>query len=202
MICRIHDEALEKVPDQGPLILVTNHINILEIPIFYTALQPRPITAFSAAKRWKVWWSRWLLNIAGAIPLKPGEVNLKALHEGLDSLKEGKILIIAPEGTRSGHGRLQKGQPGVVLLAMRSGAPIQPLVFYGHENYKENLLRLRRSDFHFAVGEPFYLDLKGQKVSRTIRQRMVDAIMYQMATLLPQKNRGVYTDLEQQRKNI
>jgi len=196
IICRIHDDPLVKVPSQGPLILIVNHVNIIEIPIFYTSLQPRPIVAFSAAKRWKVCWTRWLLNLAGAIPLEIGEINLSALRKGLDCLKQGNILLIAPEGTRSGDGRLQKGYQGICLLAMRSKAPMFPLVFYGHENYKQNLLSLRRTDFFFAIGKPFYLDPKGEKVTGSIRQNMVDEIMYKLAAMLPPQNRGVYSDLE------
>jgi 1-acyl-sn-glycerol-3-phosphate acyltransferase len=201
LICRIHDDALELIPAEGPLILMVNHINILEIPIFFTALQPRHLIAFSAAKRWKVWWSRWLLNLADAIPLKIGETNIQALRKGITVLKENKILLIAPEGTRSGHGRLQQGYPGVVVVAMRSGAPILPLGFYGHENYKSNLLQLKRTDFTFTVGEPFYLDPKVAKVTRSVRQGMLEEMMYQLAAILPPEYRGVYGDLENASEN-
>jgi hypothetical protein len=43
MICRIDDSQLEGVPMTGPLIIVTNQVNILEIPIIYTRLQPREL---------------------------------------------------------------------------------------------------------------------------------------------------------------
>ncbi|OGO21040.1 MAG: hypothetical protein A2Z14_12795 [Chloroflexi bacterium RBG_16_48_8] len=196
IICRIHDEPLAEVPHHGPLILVTNHTNILEVPLVYAALQPRPIGGFSAAKRWKVWWSRWLLNIAGAIPLHRGEADVNAMRKGLEWLNRGNILIIAPEGTRSYDGRLQRGRPGVVLLAMRTGAPILPLVFYGHEGFEENLKHFRRTDFYLSVGEPFYLNTKGEKVTQELRQKITDEVMYKMAALLPPENRGIYSDLE------
>jgi 1-acyl-sn-glycerol-3-phosphate acyltransferase len=195
ILCRIHGEELMKVPHQGPLIIVINHVNILEIPLIYVVLQPRPIGGFSAAKRWKVWWSRWLLNTAGAIPLHRGEADIKALRKGLDWLEEGNILLIAPEGTRSYTGHLQRGHPGVVLLAMRTGATILPLVFYGHEYFEEKLKKLRRVDFYISVGEPFYLDTKGKKVTQHNRQQIADEIMYKMAALLPPEYRGVYSDL-------
>jgi 1-acyl-sn-glycerol-3-phosphate acyltransferase len=196
VICRIHDEPLVKVPHQGPLIIVTNHINILEVPLVYVVLQPRPIGGFSAAKRWKVWWSRWLLNVTGAIPLHRGEADINAMRRGLEWLNKGNILIIAPEGTRSHDGRLQRGYPGVVLLAMRTSAPLLPLVFFGHENFEENLKHLRKTDIYFEVGDRFYLDPKKQKVTQRIRQEMTDEIMYKMAALLPPENRGVYSNLD------
>jgi 1-acyl-sn-glycerol-3-phosphate acyltransferase len=196
VICRIHDEPLAKVPDQGPLIIVTNHVNILEVPLVYVALQPRLIGGFSAAKRWKVWWSRWLLNVAGAIPLHRGEADINAMRKGLEWLDKGNILIIAPEGTRSYHGRLQRGHPGVALLAMRTGAPLLPLAFFGHERFEENLKHLKKTDIYFAVGDRFYLDPKEQKVTQRIRQEMTDEIMYKLAALLPPSNRGEYSNLD------
>jgi 1-acyl-sn-glycerol-3-phosphate acyltransferase len=55
---------------------------------------------------------------------------------------------------------------------------------------------LRRTDFHVVVGNPFYLNVDGIKVTRQVRQQIVDEIMYQMAALLPPDYRGYYSDLE------
>jgi len=186
---------LARVPDQGPLILVANHVNILEMPILYTRLQPRTVTGFAAAYRWEKLGTRWLLEVCGAIPLRRGEADIAALRKALEMLKTGHIFAVAPEGTRSGHGRLQKAHPGVVLLALRSGAPLLPVVYYGSEHYRDNLRRLRRTDFHIVVGEPFHIDTGGARVTRQVRQQIVDEIMYQMAALLPLAYRGVYSDL-------
>lgn len=195
LLCRIDDEQLARVPERGPLILLANHVNILEIPILYTRLQPRPVTGFAAAYRWETLWTRWLLDVCGAIPLHRGQADIAALRKALELLKAGHIFAIAPEGTRSEHGRLQKAHPGVVILALRSGAPLLPVVFYGAEHFRENLRRLRRTDFHIVVGQPFYVDAGGVRVTRQVRQQIVDEIMYQMAALLPPPYRGVYSDL-------
>ncbi len=195
LLCRIDDAQLAQVPERGPLILIANHVNILEIPILYTRLQPRPVTGFAAAYRWEALWTRWLLDVCGAIPLHRGEADIAALRKALELLRAGHIIAIAPEGTRSEHGRLQQAHPGVVLLALHSGAPLLPVVYYGAEHYRGNLRRLRRTDFHIVVGEPFYIDAGGAKVTRQVRRQIVDEIMYQMAALLPPAYRGVYSDL-------
>ena len=154
------------------------------------------MTGFVAAYRWDNPWLRWLLEVCGAIRLRRGEADTAAMRRAIEMLKAGCIVIIAPEGTRSGHGRLQKAHPGVVLLALHSGAPMLPLVFfYGGEHYQDNLRRLRRTDFHIVVGRPFYLDAGGAKVTRQVRRQMVDEVMVQMAALLPPAYRGVYSDV-------
>jgi len=70
-----------------------------------------------------------------------------------------------------------------------------PVVHFGGELLWRNLPRLRRTGFHIVVGQPFYLDAGDIKVTRAVRQQMVDEIMYQMAALLPPAYRGVYSDL-------
>jgi 1-acyl-sn-glycerol-3-phosphate acyltransferase len=195
LLCRVDDAQLVRVPDQGPLILVANHVNFLEVPLLYTHLQPRPMAGFAKAETWDHPALRLLADLWGAIPLNRGEADMAALRQALEALEAGHILALAPEGTRSGHGRLQRGRPGVVLLALRSGAPLLPMVYYGGELFWRNLSRLRRTDFHIVVGQPFYLDASGVKVTREVRQQMTDEIMYQMAALLPPVYRGVYSDL-------
>jgi len=83
----------------------------------------------------------------------------------------------------------------VVLLALHSHAPLLPVAYYGAERYKENLSRLKRTDFHLRVGKPFYLEGKGEKVTRLVRKKMMDEVMHQLAKLLPPEYRGEYADI-------
>ena len=75
------------------------------------------------------------------------------------------------------------------------------MVYYGSEDYKKNLSRLKRSDFHLAVGSPFYLDSHGRPLDRQVRQQMTDEIMYQLAALLPPAYRGLYSDQSKATQN-
>jgi 1-acyl-sn-glycerol-3-phosphate acyltransferase len=110
-------------------------------------------------------------------------------------LKQGGIIGLAPEGTRSGHGRLLRAHPGVVLLAQWTSAQLIPVVHTGGEDLKKNLSRLRRTDFKLIVGNPFHIDFGDIKMTSEIRQTIADEIMFQMAALLPAKYRGEYADL-------
>jgi len=193
--CQVDDRALERIPTKGPLILVANHINFLEVPVLYTHLLPRPVAGFAKAEHWGNPPMRFLFETYGAIPLRRGEADATAIEQALAALREGWIFAMAPEGTRSGHGRLQHGRAGVVLLAAQSGAPIQPMVHYGGEGIWRNLWRLRRTEFHIVVGNPFRLDKLAAKATREVRQAIADEIMYQIAALLPASYRGVYADL-------
>jgi 1-acyl-sn-glycerol-3-phosphate acyltransferase len=196
ILCRIDSRALAQVPAQGPLLLVANHVNFLDAPVMITHLQPRPLTGFVKAETWDNPVMGLLFNIWGGIPIRRGEPDMAALGMALEALRLGKIVVVAPEGTRSGSGRLKRGYPGIVVLALRSGAPLLPVAYYGGENFRDNVSRLRRTDFHINVGPPFTIDPGGQKVTRPVRQAITDEIMYQIAALLPEEYRGEYAELE------
>ena len=196
LLCKIDDQQIRKVPSRGPLILVSNHINFIEVPIIYTHLLPRPVTGFVKSETWDNPLMGALFDIWGGIPLRRGEADVFALRQALKALKNGYLLGITPEGTRSGTGELQRGYPGVVTVALKSGAPLLPVVYYGSELLHTNLRKLKRTDFHIIVGKPYHIDTHGEKLTRHLRQVIVDQIMYQIARLLPPQYRGYYSDLE------
>jgi 1-acyl-sn-glycerol-3-phosphate acyltransferase len=196
-LCKINDAEVTRVPERGPLILVINHINFLDIPVMYTRLLPRPFTGYAKHESWDNILKRGLIDVWGGFPLHRGEPDMAALRWGLEVLRAGYILAIAPEGTRSGHGRLQEAHPGVVFLALRSGVPLLPVVYYGNEDFWDNLPKLKRTEVNLAVGRPFRLESGGEKVTQEVRQQMIEEVMYQLAGLMPSEYRGVYADESQ-----
>jgi 1-acyl-sn-glycerol-3-phosphate acyltransferase len=195
ILCRIDAPNLDKVPQKGPLILYSNHTGQIEVPLMYAHLQPRPLTGIAKVETWDNWFLRWIFNLWGAIPIHRGEADLEAMRKSLEALEKGKILAISPEGTRNKTGQLLRAQPGVVSLGLRSGAPLMPIAHWGGENFSKNIKQLKRTDFHIRVGEPFKLDTGNKRVTKEVRQQMVDEMMYRLAALLPEYYRGAYADL-------
>jgi 1-acyl-sn-glycerol-3-phosphate acyltransferase len=195
IICDVDDNQLINVPDEGPLILACNHINFIEVPLVFTHLKPRKVTAFAKAETWDNPLMGYLFTLWGAIPIQRGEADTAAFKKGLDALSKGKILAITPEGTRSKDGQMGPGLPGIVLMAQRSNSPILPLVYYGSEKLQYNIQHLKRTEFHIRVGKVFRIKSEENKATRKIRMKIVDEIMYQLAILLPERYRGNYSDL-------
>ena len=52
LLCRIDKRDFSKIPSRGPLILVTNHISSLEVPLLFSHLQPRGITGLAKIETW------------------------------------------------------------------------------------------------------------------------------------------------------
>jgi 1-acyl-sn-glycerol-3-phosphate acyltransferase len=195
-VCRIDVDELKKVPRTGPLILVGNHINFLEAPIILPHLNNPNVTGLAKRETWKNPLFHFLFNQWGGIPIDRGVVDREAFRLSVSALQQGKILAVAPEGTRSKNGQLLRGKPGIVALALRSQAALMPICFYGYENFWSNLKRLRRSDFHIRVGMAFCIQLDGGTPDKDARQIITDEIMYKIAELLPAQYRGVYADVD------
>jgi 1-acyl-sn-glycerol-3-phosphate acyltransferase len=194
--CRIIGmEELQKVPMRGPLIAIANHTGQIEVPLIFAHLQPRPVTGWAKVEAWDNKFLNWVFGVWGLIPVHRGEADMKALKDALKALQEGKILGIAPEGTRNKTGKLIRAMPGTVMVALKSGAPIIPVAHWGGEVYLKNLKRLKRTDFHIRVGEAFMINTEGIKVTGEIRQLIADDMMYELAKLLPEEYRGEYSDL-------
>ena len=191
---RLDEQGMKNFPMQGPLIIITNHTGQVEVPVFATLLQPRKITGWGKAEAFDNWFLNWVFGAWNIIPVHRGEADMNALKQALRTLEQGYIFGIAPEGTRNKTGILRRALPGTVLLALRSGAPVIPIVHWGGEDFLGNLKKLKRTDFHIRVGKPFKIKVEG-RVTGEMRQEIVDDMMYELAKLMPEKYHGVYNDL-------
>ncbi|MGC9349775.1 MAG: lysophospholipid acyltransferase family protein, partial [Anaerolineae bacterium] len=194
-VCKVHADQLSRIPLVGPIIIIVNHVNFLELPIIYPRIPSHLGTGYSKAENWKNALYRAIFGLWDMIPLERDTVDVTAMREGLRALQENKILFITPEGTRSHHGRLQRGKPGVVLMAERSGAPIWPIACYGGERFSENIKKLKRTEYYVRVGNPFHVDTNDIRPTGGTRQQIVDEMMYQIAALMPPRYRGFYSDI-------
>ncbi|MFH2112913.1 MAG: lysophospholipid acyltransferase family protein [Spirochaetota bacterium] len=202
VLCRVEAGELVKIPRKGPLIIVVNHVNFLEVPLIYSWLYPRDSVGMAKQETWNNPALAFLAFCWDAIPLNRQATDLSAMRKAFAALEKGRILILAPEGTRSGNGRLQQGHPGMVQIALNSGAPILPLAHTGGESFWSNFKSRRRTPFSFKVGQAFHLvpprDVDGRDlpVSREIRREMTDEIMNRISILLPKAQRGAYPSPE------
>lgn len=185
-------QGLERMPASGPAIITPNHINWFDV-VLMPALSKAPPVTFAAEK----WGKAPLINrlfrhFGQAIFVERGAPDRRALQSALEVLKEGGILGVAPEGTRSHDGILRKGHDGAAWLASRSNALIVPVAMWGHERILHQWLRLRRPEVHFHVGEPFRLPPEASRARSRDLKPYTDMIMRRIAAMLPPEQRGYY----------
>ncbi len=122
-------EGRENIPEEGPFILASNHLSFLDPPLLGIS-SPRKLYFLARKTLFKNKIFSAFIKRLGAIPIER-EGSPMALRKGLDVLKEGKGLVIFPEGTRSRDGKLKNGKPGVGFLAIKGKCPVVPVFISG-----------------------------------------------------------------------
>jgi 1-acyl-sn-glycerol-3-phosphate acyltransferase len=196
LLLRLKVEGLENVPAQGPVILMINHIHFLD-PFVVVASMPRPVTAMSKIENFSIPVWGLIFKLYGAIPVRRGQVDRRALRQALDVLKGETMLLMAPEGTRSPYRALQPAHHGLAFIAQRGQATIVPVAITGTPRFGHKLKRLRRTPVHVRLGKPFLLRADVHRRDREALSAMTAEAMYQLAALLPPSHRGHYADLDQ-----
>ena len=181
-------EGAERVPANGPFVVVTNHVNWKDPPWIEFALG-RAIRYMAKREVFAVPVMGFVLRGIGCFPVRRGEADRGALATALAVLAAGQPLGYFPEGHRSESGALIRAKPGISLIAERSEALIVPIGVIGTKEAR--LGRFWRRDITIRVGEPFRArDLRHAPAGDP--QVIADAIMRRIAALLPTEMRGVY----------
>ena len=192
LIYRCKAEGMENIPATGPTIVVLNHLHIFDPGVVMPLISRRIVTL--AAVKWETHpiFGR-LLRWAGSIFVRRGEVDRVALRSCLEVLEGGGLLAIAPEGTRSNTGALQRAKPGIAYLAIRTNATLVPLAHWGVERLAD-WKRLKRPTCHAVIGRPFKLPAPEGKVTSDELQELTDLVMIEHGRLLPPSYRGFYAE--------
>jgi 1-acyl-sn-glycerol-3-phosphate acyltransferase len=196
LVARIEINGRENAPLTGGMILASNHIGILDIIMVYFAID-RTDLFIPVAEKWeKVGWIRWLGRQLNFLFVDRYNPDLKAMRKMIALMKDGKCLVIAPEGTRSRVGSLIEGKPGVAYLAARSGFPVVPVAITGTEDkvILANGRRFRKSHITLTGGKPFIVPPLPHNDREAALQKYTDEIMCRIAAILPERYRGVYSE--------
>jgi 1-acyl-sn-glycerol-3-phosphate acyltransferase len=192
-------EGLEYVPDSGPVILASNHLAVAD-SFFLPLVVKRRITFLAKAEYFtgtgiKGWFQRWFYTAAGQVPIDRTDADSAqaALETAARILKEGKLLGMYPEGTRSPDGRLYKGKTGLSRVALNTGVKVIPVAMVGTDVVNppgSKMWRFGRVTVRF--GKPMdFSRFEGLEGNRFIERAVVDEIMYELMRLSGQE----YVDL-------
>jgi 1-acyl-sn-glycerol-3-phosphate acyltransferase len=195
LIADIELEGIEKLP-AGNVIIAANHLGRLDTATLLCILDREDIIMPVAEKYKDHPLYGAIGRAANAVWLNRFEADYSAFRQILDRMKQGGLLVIAPEGTRSKTEALQEAKMGVAFLASKSGYPVLPVAVTGTEDRAilENLKHFRRSKITATAADLFYIDVPKGKGREEALRRATDEIMCQIAALLPERYRGVYAD--------
>jgi len=184
--------GLENIPDSGALIIATNHMHYMDIPLLFINPVRADLTALVTTKYQNHWFIRWFCQTAGGIWINRDIADFTAMQAASKVLKEGSALGISPEGTRSHTAQLLPGKPGTVLLALKMGVPIVPVAITGTEKAFWRIFTLRHPQITVRFGQAFTLLPVGPENREQMYQQYTDEIMCRIAALMSEKYWGYY----------
>jgi 1-acyl-sn-glycerol-3-phosphate acyltransferase len=183
--------GLENVPSAGPVLLVANHIGLVD-PALIGAVSPRPVHWMAKEELFRNPILRWVITQYHAFPVRRGEGDRQAYQTTVRLLRQGEIVGMFPEGTRSRDGALRRAHPGAAAIAARSGATVLPVAVWGTEQIFRWPRRSLRPAVHMVVGKPFSLSADVGGAKDELLAQHTEQIMQAIAQLLPAAYRGYY----------
>ena len=192
---KLQKVGFENMP-QGPAIMVANHINNNDVPLIGLCF-PKGRHIYFMTKMELFNKFEWFFRCGGAFPINRGEYDAWAFEHVGKILAAGQICMIYPEGTRNRGEKVevQRAKTGAVRLAVRYQVPILPCAIIGPEGLPAKRFRSWRPvTARVALGKLIDIPaLAPQEPTRPLVYRdLTDLVMYQLAQLLPEENRGFY----------
>lgn len=184
----------ERVPAAGPVVLVSNHLHLLDPPLI-AASSPRRVHPMAKRELFETPLVGWALWPYGAFPVRRFSADMGALRAARGYLRSGHVVLMFPEGTRSRDARLHPALPGAAMVALLANAPVVPVAITGTEDIRVpgTLFRwIRRDRLRLRVefGEPFNLEHPGAEARHA--EQATDTMMRHIAALLPADYQGAY----------
>ncbi len=190
----------ENIPPSGGVLLASNHLGVGETYIVATMLRrqiiyPAKAELFTGDRGPGSVIVAWFLKKIGMVPLdrSGGRTSVVGLQPVLDALREGGMVGIYPEGTRSPDGRLYKGRTGVARMALAARVPIIPVGVSGTQPVKKFGFLPWLEHPRVRIGEPldFSAYAGGHNNQKTVRW-VTDEVMAGIQRLTGQEYVDAY----------
>jgi 1-acyl-sn-glycerol-3-phosphate acyltransferase len=126
---RLRPVHAQRVPDEGPVVLVANHESMWDVPLLVVA-SPRPVILMAKKELFKNRLATWFFTTLGGFPVDRSLKDLAAMKRALEVVRRGRVLGLFAEGQRF-PGELRPFLPGAAWVGLSVGAPILPVAIRG-----------------------------------------------------------------------
>ncbi len=144
----------EHVPQQGPLVVVSNHASDFDPPILSCCVG-RPVAYMAKEELFQVPVLKQAIQLYGAYPVKRGSADRSAIRAALTKLEEDWAVGVFLQGTRTPDGRIPAPKLGAAMIAAKAQAPLLPVSLWGTHQISPKGSRFPRSvPLTVRIGEP------------------------------------------------
>jgi 1-acyl-sn-glycerol-3-phosphate acyltransferase len=190
--------GLEHIPAEGGAILMMNHTAAPDPAICTAFIEARYIITMAKVETLRNPFVALFNALWGNFVVKRGQIDRFALLSAIELVKQGQIVLIAPEGTRHADG-LRDPKDGIAYIAHKADALIIPAAVVVERGWFMKILTFRRVHWELHIGQPFRFRQAG-KLTQDLRQQMMHEALYHLARYIPAEYahlRGDYADLRQ-----
>ncbi len=193
LLTRTTLRGLENLPVTGPALTVLNHLGDADAPLVLATLPRAPETLGKLELLYEFPLLGRLMDWYGIVWVHRGRPDRRALECAVQALREGRCLVIAPEGRYTLAQGLERGSSGAAFISLRAGVPLIPVALTGTQNANVygSLRRLHRPSISLTVGTPIRLSPDLRLEPRALKDA-TDQVMRALAALLPPEYRGQY----------
>lgn len=158
-------DGYENLVTEGPVLIASNHESFLDPPLIGNVYQSEMY--YLARKTLFTRTTNWLYTRWNAIPVDQDRPDMASLKTIIRKLKQGGRVLVFPEGQRTHDGKLGEAAPGIGLIAVKSGAVIQPVRIRGaREALPRGSARIKLSRISVHVGPPIRLTAEEIKAAK------------------------------------
>jgi 1-acyl-sn-glycerol-3-phosphate acyltransferase len=182
---RLKISGAENIPKEGGVLIASNHASFLDPPAVGVGYRARPVRFMARDTLWNSKFGSWWMSKVGCIPVARGTGDLKALKLTIKALKEGKVVSMFPEGTRTEDGNLQKPLGGIGFIVEKSNCVVVPAYIDGSFNaYPKGAKWIKPSKVSISYGKPITQEeFKALGTGREAYEKYADLIMQRIAEL-------------------
>lgn len=177
LLYRLKAVGRENIPDDGPLVICSNHLSNLDPPLLGTPLQ-RKVHYMAKEELFSIPGFGWLIKQYGAFPVKRGGVSKESIRLAINILQSGNVIGVFPEGSRKNSGGI--GKKGAASLAIKANAKVVPAAIIG------SYMPFRRMTI--VYGKPIDLNAYADGSSKSLEEA-TELIMNTIRGLLSQHQR-------------
>ena len=191
--------GIENLPKGGPLILVGNHVAVLEA-VMMVLYVPWLIEVVGTGEIPLDPRYAPLIHTYGFIPIRRGDMDREALNGAVDVLKQGGVVGIFPEGG-IWELSMKKGRTGVAWLSYQANAPILPIGFGGVDGALAGIAKLKRPRLVMNIGHaipPVRADVEGKSRKESL-QDAATVVMRQIESLIPEEDKRRWNRIRDER---
>lgn len=181
----------ENLPTKGPLIMVGNHVGLVEVAMMASYV-PWNIKIMGAGDIPLDPRYAWLADMYHILPIKRGSMDRSGMNMALEVLRQGGVVGLFPEGG-IWENSLRQARNGVAWLSNKGNAPVLPIGFGGIDGAIHAILRLRRPRLVMNIGRvmpPINVEIPGISRKQALSNG-ANQIMERIAELIPEDERRI-----------